>query len=80
MPKTLLPEHLAKALEAGVDPIDVLQGHIKNLMVELQDVAGDNAEGYNECLTDLYTMCYDVIFYKQDLDYKTQQETGRDNV
>ena len=80
MPKTLLPEHLAKSLEAGVDPIDVLQGHIKNLMVELQDVAGDNAKGYNECLTDLYRMCYDVIFYKQDLEYKNQQETGRDNV
>jgi hypothetical protein len=64
----MLPEHLAKALEAGVDPIDVIQGHIKNLMVALQDVVGDFSEGYNEALTDLYTLCYDVIFYKSDLE------------
>jgi hypothetical protein len=33
-----------------------------------------------DALTDLYALCYDVIFYKQDLEYKNQQETGRDNV
>ena len=67
MPKTLLPEHLAKALEAGVEPFDVIQGHIKNQMYELQDETGDWSEGYNECLTDLYRMCYDITFYIQDL-------------
>jgi hypothetical protein len=67
MPKTLLPQHLAMALEAGVEPFEVMHGHIKNQMVELQDVAGDWSEGYNECLTDLYRMCYDITFYLQDL-------------
>ena len=70
MHKTLLPKHLARALEAGVEPLDVVQGHIKNQMVELQDETGDWSEGYNECLTDLYLICYDVIFYKQDLEKK----------
>ena len=70
MPKTLLPEHLAKALEAGVDPIDVIQGHIKNLMVENQDDVrvGNWFEGYQNALTDIYVTCYDIIFYKSDLE------------
>ena len=67
MSKTLLPEHLARALEAGVEPFEVMHGHIKNQMVELQDETGDWSEGYNECLTDLYRMCYDITFYLQDL-------------
>jgi len=85
MRKTLLPEHLAKALEAGVEPLDVIQGHIKNKMWEIQCEAEDAKndlpikedeyyesdmyyEGYNNALTDLYTLCYNVVFYQQDLE------------
>jgi len=50
-----------------VEPLDVIQGHIKNQMYELQEETGDWSEGYNECLTDLYRMCYDITFYLQDL-------------
>jgi CTP:phosphocholine cytidylyltransferase-like protein len=84
MHKTLLPKHLAIALEAGVEPLDVVQGHIKNQMYEVEQKLSEytnqddeqydqtvdrlHFEGYQDCLTDLYLMCYDVIFYKQDLE------------
>ena len=68
MTKTMLPEHLAKALEAGVDPIDVIQWHIKNLMVEYQDIDTETGRVTMDTLTDLYTLCYDIIFYKSDLE------------
>ena len=68
MPKTMLPEHLAKALEAGVEPIDVIQGHIKNLMIEYQYIDTETGRVTMDTLTDLYTLCYDVIFYKSDLE------------
>jgi hypothetical protein len=78
MHKTLLPKHLARALEAGVEPLDVVQGHIKNLMVEWQDkktLPPNWSGGYQDCLTDLYLMCYDVIFYKQDLEKKNGESS-----
>ena len=70
-----LPVHLKKAIEADVSLIDVIQGEIKNLMVEWQDKKFDLnkqdwADGYQDCLTDLYTLCYDVIFYQRDMERK----------
>ena len=67
MPKTMLPEHLAKALEAGVDPIDVVQGHIKNLMIEYQYINTETGRVTMDTLTDLYNLCYYIIFYKEDI-------------
>jgi len=72
MPKTLLPEHLQKAIEANVDLIDVLQGEIKNLMYEWDNKSFNDTSysaGYKDCLTDLYTLCYDVIFYQSDVEH-----------
>jgi chemotaxis regulatin CheY-phosphate phosphatase CheZ len=80
-----LSPQMMNAIKANVPLIDVIHGELNNLMVEWQnkkfeDHLQDWADGYQDCLTDLYSLCYDVIFYKQDLDYKFQQETGRDNV
>ena len=80
-----LPDHIKKAIEANVPLIDVIQGHIKNKMWEIQCEAEDAKndlpikedeyyesdmyyEGYNNALTDLYTLCYNVVFYQQDLE------------
>jgi len=68
MPKTMLPEHLARALEAGVGPLDVIQGHIKNEMAELQNSQSEYDQAQMDVLTDLYTMCYDIAFYLADLE------------
>ena len=70
-----LPAHLKKAIEANVPLIDVIHGELNNLMVQWQDKKFDInkqdwAEGYQDCLTDIYGLCYDVIFYQQDMERK----------
>jgi len=68
-----LNPHLKRALDHGVPEIDVLQGAIMTIMVEWQNKVFENkewAEGYQDALSDIYTLCYDVIFYKQDMEKK----------
>jgi len=59
--------HLARAIAGGVELHDVIQGEIMTRLVELQEEGGEYSKGYNDALSDIYALCYDVIFYKQDL-------------
>ena len=85
MDNTALPPYVLKALQGGVDLIDVLQGHIKNRMYDIQEAMDDANndipiqedeyyesdvyyEGYNAALTEVYQLCYNLIFYKQDME------------
>ena len=70
-----LEPRIKKAIEANVPLIDVIHGELNNLMVQWQDKKFDLnlqdwADGYNDCLTDIYVLCYDVIFYQQDVERK----------
>jgi hypothetical protein len=70
-----LSTQMQKAIEADVPLIDVIHGELKNLMYEWENKEfeanlQDWADGYKDCLTDIYGMCYDVIFYHQDLENK----------
>jgi hypothetical protein len=79
----MLDNYTTNAIKANVPLIDVIHGYLKNTMYEWESKEFEDKsykEGYMDALTGLYALCYDVIFYKQDLEYKTQQETGRDNV
>jgi hypothetical protein len=71
-----LSNQALRAIAHKVDLLDVLHGEIKVLMVEWQNKKFDSnlqgwADGYQDCLTDIYGLCYDVIFYNQSLE-KTQ--------
>jgi hypothetical protein len=64
-------DHTKRAIESNIPLIDVLQGVIKNALYEWDSKEFSDQsykDGYTDCLTDLYTLCYDVIFYKQDLE------------
>ena len=71
-----LSNQAMRAIAYKVDLLDVLHGEIKVLMVEWQNKKFDSnlqdwADGYQDCLTDIYGLCYDVILYNQSLE-KTQ--------
>ena len=75
MIKTELPENIQRAIQSGIPLHDVIHGELNNLMVQWQDKKFDInkqdwAEGYQDCLTDIYGLCYDVIFYQQDMERK----------
>ena len=59
-----IPEHLTKALEDVTIPlIDVMHGELKNLMYEWENKEFEDkqwAEGYKDCLTDMYVMTYNL--------------------
>lgn len=70
-----LEPRIKKAIEANVSLIDVIHGELNNLMAQWQDKKFDLnlqdwADGYQDCLTDIYGLCYDVIFYQQDVERK----------
>ena len=75
----MLDDYTKNAIKANVPLIDVMHGYLKNTMYEWESKDFEDKsykEGYMEALTDLYAFCYDVIFYKQDLEYQLQQERG----
>ena len=59
-----IPDYLTKALEDVTIPlIDVMHGELKNLMLEWESKEFEDkqwAEGYKDCLTDLYVMTYNL--------------------
>lgn len=81
-----VPPNTTKLLAQGVDIMDILHGHLKNLMYEAQ---GDNedgepsdpyARGVFDTLCEMYRLTYALIFAKQDymgLPHKTHEETAQ---
>jgi hypothetical protein len=66
-----LPAHIKKAIQYGIPLHDVIQGAIMDSMVELQDKEFKDkqySKGYGDALSDIYSMCYDLIFYKMDVE------------
>ena len=67
-----IPPNTTKLLGLGVDIMDILHGHLKNLLYEAQ---GDNEDGEPtdlyvrgvlDTLTEMYRLTYGLIFAKQD--------------
>lgn len=81
-----IPPNTNKLLAQGVDIMDILHGHLKNLMYEAQ---GDNedgvpsdpyARGVYDTLCEMYRLTYGLIFAKQDymgLPHRTHEETAQ---
>ena len=69
-----IPQHLEKALEDVTIPlIDLMHGELKNLMLEWESKEFEDkqwAEGYKDCLTDLYCLTYNL-----SIDRKRIEET-----
>ena len=75
----MLDDYTKNSIKANIPLIDVMHGYLKNTMYEWESKDFEDKsykEGYMDALTDLYGLCYDVIFYKQDLEYQLQQERG----
>jgi hypothetical protein len=75
----MLDDYTKNAIKANIPLIDVMHGYLKNTMYEWESKDFEDKsykEGYMDALADLYGLCYDVIFYKQDLEYQLQQERG----
>jgi hypothetical protein len=64
-----IPEHLTKALEDVTIPlIDIMHGELNNLMYEWENKEFEDkqwAEGYKDCLTDMYAMTYNLSIYRK---------------
>jgi len=67
-----IPAHLNKALEdISIPLIDIMHGELKNLMYEWQDKEFEDkqwAEGYKDCLTDLYCMTYNLSIERKHIE------------
>jgi len=59
-----IPDYLTKPLEDVTIPlIDIMHGELKNLMYEWENKEFEDkqwAEGYKDCLTDMYAMTYNL--------------------
>ena len=59
-----IPEYLVKSLEdTSIPLIDIMHGELKNLILEWESKEFEDwqyAEGYMDCLTDLYAMTYNL--------------------
>jgi hypothetical protein len=68
-----IPEYLEKALEdVSIPLIDVLHGHLKVEMFELEKEMTNNPdrflEGYMEALTNIYAMTYNLSIDRQRIE------------
>ena len=80
------PPNTTKLLAQGVDIMDILHGHLKNLMYEAlgDSVDGEPSDPYTrgvyDTLSEMYRLTYALIFAKQDymgLPHKTHEETAQ---
>jgi hypothetical protein len=66
-----LPKHLERAMEdLSIPLIDIMHGELKNMMNEMQDKEFEDkqwAEGYKDCLTDLYCLSYNLSIDRQQI-------------
>lgn len=66
---TNLPDHIQRAVDNGIDPFEIMHGEILNLMIEFQDKEFEDnrwAAGYQDCLTDLRVLGYNILFAIDD--------------
>ena len=66
-----LSYQIKRAIQYDIPLHDVFQGALMNTMVEMQDkVFPDKqwAEGYQDAIADMYSLCYDIVFYKKDVE------------
>jgi|688.fasta_scaffold74135_5 hypothetical protein len=70
-PITALPPHLQKAInDTSIDLIDIMHGELKNLMYEYENKKFEDqgyGEGYQDALADLYSLTYELIFARLDI-------------
>jgi len=75
-----LPEHLERAMEdLSIPLIDILHGELKNMMNEMQDKQFEDkqwAEGYQDCLTDLYCLTYNLSIDRQQIERDHHAKLG----
>lgn len=75
-----LPEHLERAMEdLSIPLIDILHGELKNMMNEMQDKEFEDkqwAEGYQDCLTDLYCLTYNLSIDRQQIERDHHAKLG----
>ena len=75
-----LPEHLESAMEdLSIPLIDILHGELKNMMNEMQDKEFEDkqwAEGYQDCLTDLYCLTYNLSIDRQQIERDHHAKLG----
>jgi hypothetical protein len=75
-----LPLHLEKALEdISIPLIDIMHGELKNMMNEMQDKEFEDkqwAEGYKDCLTDLYCLTYNLSIDRQQVERDHHAKLG----
>jgi len=69
-----IPEHLTRALEDVTIPlIDIMHGELKNLMYEWENKEFEDkqwAEGYKDCLSDMYAMTYNLSIDRKIIEEK----------
>ena len=64
-----LDPHLQKQVDLGSSGLDIMHGAIKSIMYEFQNKEFEDKsyqEGYMDCLTDLYSLTYDISFAIMD--------------
>ena len=75
-----IPPHLEKALEdISIPLIDIMHGELKNMMNEMQYKEFEDkqwGEGYKDCLTDLYTLTYNLSIDRQQIERDHHAKLG----
>lgn len=81
-----VPPNTKTLLAQGTDLMDILHGHLKNLMYEAQGDSEDGepsdpyAKGVLDTLSEMYRLTYGLIFAKQDymgLPHRTHEEIAQ---
>jgi hypothetical protein len=77
-----LDPYLTKQVELGMDGADIMHGHLKTLMVEIENQLAEytdpeneeydqtvdrlHLEGYMDALSDIYSLTYALAFAKKE--------------
>jgi hypothetical protein len=75
-----IPQHLEKALEdLSIPLIDIMHGELKNRMNDMQYEEFEDkqwAEGYKDCLTDLYVLTYNLSIDRKQVERDHHAKLG----
>lgn len=75
-----IPDHLIRALEdTSIPLIEIMHGELKNMMYEMQNKEFDNkdwADGYQDCLTDLYCLTYNLSIDRNHVEREQNAKLG----
>jgi len=72
----MLDQRQLNLINHNIPLIDIMQGELLNHMLVVQEYdesindksQNDYMDGYRDCLTTFYTLCYDLVFAQQDKD------------